>query len=388
MKIKHIYEKTIGIGSPIRNAVVDFSTMTISVVAIETDVIINGKAVVGYGFNSNGRYAQGGIIRDRIIPRLYKAKPEELLNEEKTNWDPFKCLKVMMQNEKPGGHGERSVAIGTLDMAIWDIVAKIEQKPLNRLLADNYRNGDYDKEVFVYAAGGYYYPGKDQADLKNELKKYLDLGFNSCKIKVGGADFNTDIERINAAIEVVGKGKSLAIDVNGRFDMETGIAFGEEIASLDLMWYEEVVDPLDYMANAMIAKVSKTPIATGENIFSYIDTLNLIRYGGLNPDRDYVQVDPVLSYGLAEYIKILSMMKGYNWSARRCIPHGGHLFGVHIASGLGLFGMEAYPDVFTPFGKFASEMEICDGKVNLTSIPGIGFELVPEIYAVLKTLKN
>lgn len=386
MKIKRIYEKTINIGSPIRNAVIDFSTMTISLVAIETDVIKNGRKLVGYGFNSNGRYAQGGIIRDRIIPRLLRADKTELLQDDGSNFDPFKCLKVMMKNEKPGGHGERSVAIGTLDMAIWDLVSKIEEKPLYQLLAQRYNGNKYDAEVYMYAAGGYYYPGKEISGLQKEFSGYLEMGFNACKMKVGGASNEEDLERIEGALKILGKGEALAIDVNGRFDAEQAIKFARLIEPYGLKWYEEAVDPLDYQANSEVAAASKTPIATGENIFSYIDTLNLIRYGGLKADRDFIQVDPVLSYGLAHYLDILEMLKGNGWSPNRCIPHGGHQFGIHVAAGLGLYGMEAYPDVFVPFGKFATGMVINNGKVNPTQIPGIGYELNPDLYDLLKSL--
>ncbi len=199
MRITEIREKTVPIASDIRNAVVDFSKMTVSVVAISTDIFRNGKPLTGYGFNSNGRYAQGGIIRDRIIPRLMAAAPADLLTDDRSNFDPFKCLKVMMANEKPGGHGERTVAVGTIDMALWDLVAKIEQKPLYQLLAERYRNGQYDKEVYVYAAGGYYYPGKDLKGLQDECKSYLDMGFETCKMKVGGASFSEDIRRIEGS---------------------------------------------------------------------------------------------------------------------------------------------------------------------------------------------
>tara|TARA_R110002033_G_scaffold3402_1_gene19417 strand:- start:1862 stop:2746 length:885 start_codon:yes stop_codon:yes gene_type:complete len=294
----------------------------------------------------------------------------------------------MMRNEKPGGHGERSVAIGTIDMALWDLVAKIENKPLYKLLAERYRNGIYDQKVYVYAAGGYYYPGKEIKGLQDELKSYFDMGFEACKIKVGGESNAIDLKRIEAAIKVVGSGKQLAIDVNGKFDVSEAIHFLKKIEPYKLKWYEEAVDPLDYLANAAVAEASNTPIATGENIFSYIDTLNLIRYGGLRPDRDLIQVDPVLSYGLSEYIQILSMLQEHGWSTRSCIPHGGHLFGIHIAAGLGLFGMEAYPNVFVPFGKFATGMELNKGMVSLPNFSGIGFEEIPELYSVLKSLVN
>lgn len=386
MKIKSIKEKTIPIDSQIRNAVIDFTEMTISVVAIESDIVRDGKSLVGYGFNSNGRYAQGGILRERMIPRLLKAEPKDLLNDEGNNFDPFKCWNVIMKNEKPGGHGDRSVAAGTLDMAMWDLVSKIESKPLYKLLGENYNNGKLDEEVYVYAAGGYYYPGKNIDGLKDEFKKYLDIGFTDCKMKIGGEELKEDLKRIEAAISIIGKGSALAVDANGKYNLLEAVKCSDAIAQYNLKWYEEPGDPLDFELHAAIAEISNIPVATGENIFSLPDAKNLIRYGGLHPDRDLIQIDPVLSYGLVEYIRILEMLGRHGWSSRRCIPHGGHMFGVHIAAGLQLHGNEAYPGVFEPFGQFAEGMNLNNGKVKMQNYPGIGFEYIPEVYEILKSI--
>ncbi len=386
MKITRIVQKTYPLNSHIRNAVIDFSQMTMSVVAIHTDKKVNGKNVVGYGFNSNGRYSQGGIMTARIIPRLLKAEPEELTEKHAENLDPFRMFDKMMENEKPGGHGDRSVAVGTLDMAIWDIVAKVEQKPLYQLLGERYNEGIHKNDIYVYAAGGYYYPGKDNTALQDEFARYLDMGFESCKMKVGGTDISTDCKRIEAAIKVLCDGSRLAVDVNGAFNLPEALRFLDEIEKYKLKWYEEPVDPLDYLALAAVAEYSKTPVATGENIFSMQDSRNLVLYGGMNPDRDLLQMDPVLSYGLVEYLKILDVVKAHGWSPARCIPHGGHQFGLHIAAGLGLYGMESYPDVFSPFGKFSPDMKIENGRVSLPDVPGIGYETIPEIYRIMREL--
>lgn len=386
MKITRIVEKTVSIASPIRNAFIDFSKMTISLLAIETDVIRDGRPVIGYGFNSNGRYAQGGIIRDRLVPRIMEADPHDLLDAAGENFDPHRIYQVMMSNEKPGGHGERSVAVGTIDMAVWDVVAKVEGLPLYRLLADRYRKGICNESVHVYAAGGYYYPGKAISGLQDEFKRYLDMGFDACKMKVGGDSTAEDMARIEGAIEVVGSADRVAVDVNGRFDLPQALEFLGHIEPLGLMWYEEAVDPLDFLANAAVAEASQTPIATGENIFSLPDARNLARYGGLHPGRDLVQIDPVLSYGLVEYLDILAMFQRHGWQAQRCIPHGGHLFGVHVAAGLGLYGMEAYPEVFAPYGHFAEGMVLEGGQVTLPDAPGIGYESVPTLYPGLRDL--
>ncbi len=187
MRITEIRDIVVPIKSSISNAFISFAEMTASAIAVHTDVIRDGKPVIGYGFHSNGRYAQQGILRERIIPRLLGAAPASLLNADGSNLDPEKAWQVMMANEKPGGHGDRSVAVGAMDMALWDATAKIAGKPLYRVLADRYRNGEADARVSVYAAGGYYYPGKDVSALTDEMRSYLDLGYTTVKIKIGGA---------------------------------------------------------------------------------------------------------------------------------------------------------------------------------------------------------
>jgi L-alanine-DL-glutamate epimerase-like enolase superfamily enzyme len=320
-----------------------------------------------------------------MIPRLLGAEAADLVTDDGCNFDPFKCWDVMMSNEKPGGHGERSVAVGAIDMALWDLVAKVEDRPLYRLLADRYRDGQVDSTVSVYAAGGYYYPGDSHTRLQDELRQYLDMGFDAAKMKIGGASLKEDLCRIEAALEVLGNGRNLAVDANARFDVKTALEYAEAIAPYDLRWYEEPVGVLDFQALSEVKAASATPIATGENIFSCEDSLNLIRYGGLDPATDFLQMDPVLSYGLVEYLRILDMLADHGWSARRCVPHGGHQFGLHLAAGLGLMGNEAYPEVFDPFGRFAPEMTLQQGQVKLNDAPGIGYETIPEIYEILNS---
>jgi D(-)-tartrate dehydratase len=386
VRIVEVREMTAPMSGPIRNAYIDFSKMTASVVAVVTDVVRDGKRVVGYGFNSNGRYAAGGILRDRMIPRLQAADPSSLLDDTHENLNPEAIWTTMMADEKPGGHGERSVAVGTVDMAVWDAVAKIEGLPLYQVLADRYRNGQVDRQVFVYAAGGYYSPGKDLTTLQDELRGYLDLGYTVCKMKIGGASLAEDLGRIEAAIAVVGSGRNLAVDANGRFDLPTALAYAEALAPYDLFWYEEAGDPLDYELQAELGRRYAPPLATGENLFSVHDARNLIRYGGMRRDRDWLQFDCALSYGLVEYLRTLAMLKEYDWSPRRCIPHGGHQMSLNIAAGLGLGGNESYPGIFQPFGGFADDLPIEDGHVALPTTPGIGFERKARLYALLREL--
>src|SRR5499433_2088557 len=351
VRIIDIREITKPISSPIRNAYIDFTKMTTSLVAVVTDVIRNGRRVVGYGFNSNGRYGQGGLIRERFAPRLLEADPKSLLDASGDNLDPDKVWSTLMSNEKPGGHGERSVAVGTIDMAVWDAVAKIAGKPLFRLLAERHGR-QANPRVFVYAAGGYYYPGKDLSALRGEMRGYLDRGYNVVKMKIGGASIEEDRARIEAVLKEIGKDAQLAVDANGRFNLETAIAYAKMLRDYPLFWYEEAGDPLDFALQAALAEFYPAPMATGENLFSHQDARNLIRYGGMRPDRDWLQFDCALSYGLVEFRRTLAALTTHGWSWRRVIPHGGHQMSLMIADGV------------TPR----------DGYVTLPELPGIGFE--------------
>jgi D(-)-tartrate dehydratase len=385
MRIVDLREITLPIASAIANAYIDFSKMTLSLVAVITDVVRDGRTVIGYGFNSNGRYGQGGLIRERFAPRLHEADPASLLNDVGDNLDPDRIWSTLMRNEKPGGHGERSVAVGTIDMAVWDAVAKIAGKPLFRLLAERHRR-EADPRVFVYAAGGYYYPGKNLDALRAEMRSYLDRGYTVVKMKIGGAELAEDRKRIEAVLAEIGGDAQLAVDANGRFDLETAIAYAKMLREYPLFWYEEAGDPLDFALQAALAEFYPGPMATGENLFSHQDARNLLRYGGMRADRDWLQFDCALSYGLCEYLRTLEVIRTAGWSPRRCIPHGGHQMSLNIAAGLSLGGNESYPDLFQPFGGFPDGVRVEAGYVTMPELPGIGFEGKSDLIKVMRQL--
>ncbi|QUX29376.1 mandelate racemase [Nocardiopsis akebiae] len=386
MRIVSAHVGTIPISSSMRNAYIDFSKMDCTILALVSDVVVDGEPLVGYGFNSNGRYNATAILNERMLPRLREAAPEELLDGN-GELSPAGAWDVMMRNEKPGGHGERSVAVGVVDMALHDLAAKAAGVPLYRWISDHYGDGEPDEDVFVYAAGGYYAPGKTLEDLQDEMRGFLDAGYEVVKMKIGGADLAEDLRRIEAVIDVLGgDGSRLMVDVNGKFDLRTALEYGRAIDRYGLFWYEEVGDPLDYALNATLSEDYRNPIATGENLFSLQDARNLIRYGGMRPDRDFVQIDPALSYGLTEYRRVLDMLARHGWSSRRCVPHGGHQFSLHIAAALKLGGNESYPGEFQPTGGFADDAVVTRGRVAPGDLPGIGLEGKAEFHEVLRGL--
>jgi D(-)-tartrate dehydratase len=374
MRITSVKEITVPLEGNVANAFVNFSEHTISLVALETDVVRNGKPVTGYAFDSIGRFAQGGILRERMIPRLQAAKPDTLMDASGEIFSPEAVLKTVMRNEKPGGHGDRAAAAGAIELAVWDLNAKLLDEPAHVTIARHYgRQGKRDG-VNVYAAGGYYYPEDSTQRLVDEFARYRDMGFDAFKMKIGGADLKTDIERIEAALTVAKEGQRLAVDANGRFDLDTALAYAEAITPFDLRWYEEIGDPLDYDLNRQVAQVYAGRIATGENLFSLQDVTNLAMYGGMRAGKDYFQMDPGLAYGLTEYARMIDVLEARGYQRADVHPHGGHLINLHIAVGLELGGCEAYPGVFQPFGGYAAGCGIGGGLVRPTDAAGFGLE--------------
>ena len=387
MRIVDIRECAIPLKSSISNSSFDFSEMTTSVVAVLTDVVRDGKAVAGFAFNSTGRYACGAAMRARFIPRILRADPQSLLDETEQNFDPEKILGIMMQREKSGGHSERSIAIGTIEVAIWDAVAKIAGKPLHRLLAERYGGGRLATKVFCYVGGGWYFPGQTVQDLQDEMLRHLDAGYTMVKMKVGGLPLPDDVRRVAAVKEALGSRAALAVDANAKFAREEALAYARALSDFGLRWFEEPCDPLDFALLAEIASVYVPPLAIGENLYSTQDVENLVRFGGLRPERrDVIQVDPPQAYGIVQYAQTVVMLERHGWPRAALFPHGGNQMSLAIAGGFGLGGAESYPGVFGDFGGFADDARIENGMITLSDRPGVGFEGQARLYRIMREL--
>ena len=198
-----------------------------------------------------------------------------------------------MTNEKPGGHGERSVAVGVIDMAVWDAVAKIAGKPLYRLLAERFGSEQPHEKVFVYAAGGYYYPGKGLAELQREMQRYLDAGYTVVKMKIGAVSLAEDMRRIEAVLKLLDAARPCKDRPAVTWPSTPTVALilkppWHMPGSWSRWGFSGMKKPailLDYRLQGELACRYREPLATGENLFSHQDTANLLRYGGMRPAR-------------------------------------------------------------------------------------------------------
>ena len=374
MRVVDVRERTITI-SRYADPHIPPGGLTTSLVAVVTDVVRDGRRVVGYGYASVGRYGQGGLIRERFAPRLLAAPAEKLLTAGGTGIDPFRAWDVMMAGEKPGGHGERCVAVGAIDMALWDAAAKIADQPLHRLLADRLDGHTVNQHVSVYASGGYRYPTDDHRRLAAEFQRFTDLGFTQAKIKIGSASLHEDLRRVDIAAARLDGNENLAVDAMSAFRPDASLAAAAALQPLGLRWFEDVCDPLDLDTQARVAATYAPPIAAGEALFSTSEAALLDAHGGLRRDRDLLVFDPVHCYGLPGYLEIIERLTGAGWPRTAFWPHGGFLFSLHLAAALGLGGTEWTPSAFHPFDGPPTALPVTEGHIDLPAIPGVGFEI-------------
>jgi L-alanine-DL-glutamate epimerase-like enolase superfamily enzyme len=384
MRIVDITERSVPI-SRYADPAIPAGGLTTSIVALTTDVIRDGRPVVGYGFASIGRFAQGGLIRERFAPRLLAAG-DAIANDDGSNLDPMRGWAAMMRGEKPGGHGERCVAIGTLDMALWDAAAKIADLPLYRFLADMVGDGRMPlRDVAVYAGGGYPYPQDDLARLSDEIRRLRDLGFTRIKIKIGAAPLAEDLRRIETVSRLFPV-THVAVDAMNSYDAAGSLAAARALAPYGLWWFEDICDPLDFDTLAAVAATYDGPIAAGEALFSAAEARLLDRHGGLRRARDILLFDPVHCYGIPGYLRIVEALTASGWPRSAFWPHGGHLFCLHVVSALGLGGAEVNPLCFAPFGGLDDATVPAGGRVAPPQRPGIGFEGKADLYAEMRAL--
>ncbi len=371
MRVVDVRHAAVSLARPGSTAAVGFDEMTASAVAVVVDT--GGGPVFGYGLSSVGRYAQGGAIAERFAPRLL-ATPD--LAGRDGGLDPEAAQSAMRANEKPGGDGDRAGAIGVLDMALWDAAAKIRDVPLWRLVAGRGSGDVGTGRVPVYATAGHYRADGNVAGLVDEVRGCLDRGHARVKIKCGLGGLDEDRARIEAVLPLLAHdGARLAVDVNCccRGDAAAA-AMAEAFDPYGLAWIEEPGHPHDFAMLAMLAEGWRTPIGTGENLFSAEEVRNLLRHGGLRPDRDVLQVDPALAYGLPEYLSILRRTEAAGWARQRMMPHAGHLFAFHLVAGLGLGSHETAADPAFVGGGLPAGAVLEDGLATLPEAPGIGFE--------------
>ena len=385
MRITEVRAKTVRVETNMFNARGSRVNSAATVVAAITDVVRNGRPLIGFSYSATGFQPPTHQLQERFIPTLLQMK-EDALNLDPKHFDPAALLAALKKNEKLGGDGERATAIGTLECAVWDVVGKLAQAPVWRLAADRYNGGRVVDRIECYVGGGWYSPDKGVAELRDEVKKYLDMGYRTVKIKVGGIPLADDMRRVEAALAVVGDTKCLAVDANSGISDELRPEYARALKPLGLRWFEEPTHPNDYQANTEFIALYGNPVATGENQFSYEELRNLARYGGMRPGVDVLQWDIPHVYGMHEASNVVDMFAGFGWTPKSMVPHGGNQISLNACAAFGFGACEAYPDVFGVLSGYADGLDVVDGHLRIGEWEGFGFEQQSGLFGKMKEL--
>ncbi len=235
----------------------------------------------------------------------------------------------------------------------------------------------------MYGSCGHFRPGEPLRALSDEVARCRDQGFRTIKIKVGATDALADLARVDAALAALDTPADLAIDANG---IGSSAAWLAAVGARGLAWIEEPAAPLDFDTLAQHAAASPIALATGENLFSFDEARNLLRYGGLRRTRDRLQFDVSLSYGITEFVRILALYESAGWTRRAFYPHAGHLFAAQVVAGLGLGAHEVAPDPTLAYGALWDGVSIANGRVRIPDLPGVGFESKANLFTLLSSL--
>ena len=217
MRIVEIREVAVPLQGGVANSVVSFDGHTVSLVALISDVVRDGRRLVGVAFNSIGRHAQGGILRDRMVPRVLGAEPESLCSRDTGLLDPARVLAAAMRDEKPGGHGDRASAASAIELACWDLLAKFHDEPAHVTDRPRPRADPGERRGCRSTRRGATTTPATPGPAARRAR-----GLPRCRIRSRQDQDRRAADRrghgaMEAAIEVMGSGSAVAVDANGRF---------------------------------------------------------------------------------------------------------------------------------------------------------------------------
>ena len=337
---------------PITNGLYTYTHNVLNIVVIETD----DESVTGIDLS-------GGIDVTPEVASVVCAHFKKVL----IGMDPLDNEKIWHEMWRPKLVGRRGVTtrvISGIDIALWDIKGKQAGMPLYKLL------GGFTDKVDTYIAGGYYEKGKGLVELAEEMRQNVEIGVRAVKIKVGALPINKDVERVKICREAVGPDVKLMVDANNAYRHYKAIEFARKTEKYDLFWFEEPVEPDDYIGQREITRSTSIPIAAGENEYTKYGFRDMINHRSV----DILQPDALILGGVTEFMKVAALAQANDLDIA---PHGSQEVHIHLLAAIpnGLI-LEFYRDTVNPmYGKiWKSELQIENGYVSPPNTPGLGLE--------------
>ena len=276
------------------------------------------------------------------------------------------CFKL----NKPALFGASSrtpilTALAAIDIALWDLKGKALKMPVWRLL------GATRTEIMAYVTCGYYEEGRDPHYITEETAAYVADGYNAIKIKVGGAPLATDVSRVRAVREAIGKDAKLMVDGNGAYTLDQATDAIHAFEPYDIFWFEEPLHWYDSVrALGRLSQRTSVSLASGESEPHAWACRDLVDFGGIR----YLEFDATRSCGVTEWLRVAAYAhaQGVLMATHHDAQIQGHL-AVAVPNG---YCVETFPNSKRdPLWEmlFTFRAEVSKGLLRLNDEPGFGF---------------
>jgi len=333
---------------PISNGLHTYTHSGLGLVKIHTD-----EGTIGVGVSATNNIIRATV--DHLKPDLIGEDPIDVERLWHKMWVP----------KLVGRRGLTTRAIAGIDIALWDLRAKVAGMPLYKML------GGFRNRMPTYVAGGYYEDGKGLKELQQEMLDNVELGAKAVKMKIGAVPIREDVERVKAVREAIGPDVSLLVDANCAYRAYEAVQIAKRMEEYDIFWFEEPVAPDDYEGHKRLADMTIIPIASGENEYTRYGFRDLIATGAV----PILNADAKVLGGVTEWMKVAALAQAHDL---RIAPHGSQDIHIHLVSAIsnGLI-LEYYRDSTDPMhGKILKETLRLndDGTVSPTESPGIGVD--------------
>lgn len=331
----------------LRTSIHEISTVCCLLVTLETDAGIEGE---GYGFCFDpARLAAIEQFTRTLAPVVLHRSPHEV----QAFWRDF-----IRSTNFYGQSGISIIAYNPIDLACWDLIGKLAQRPLHRLF------GSHRSRVPVYASGGLWLSSSKE-ELQSEAQAFVDQGFKAMKMRLGSPDWREDVARVEAVRATIGNSITLMADANQGLSGAQALRLGRALAEFDLEWFEEPVPTWDDEAAAMLVRKLDTPIASAETEY----TSNGIRRMAQAGAASVFMPDLQRMGGYTEMMNAVRYLGALN------LPVSPHIFTEHslhvVASAPNATWCEHMPWFAALFNE--KMMVESDGMIRVPDRPGTGF---------------
>jgi L-alanine-DL-glutamate epimerase-like enolase superfamily enzyme len=326
------------------------------VLRLQTDAGITGWAESTFGTMTGAPEVLQTILQKELKPILMGQDPAF---PRRLRSDMWKAL------EYAGVQGMNTFAISTVEIAIWDIVAKAFGVPGYKVL------GAYQDTCPVYSMCGWYYPNDDDlSQYKKAVEDAFEEGFSGAKIKVGRFSLQDDEKRIKLAMEIAGPSRRIMVDANQKFLVPEAIQRGKVYQEMGVYWYEEPLVPYDHAGYAQVAEELEIRVAGGENEYTRYAFADLIQRRCV----DVVQPDARRAGGICEWMEIAAIADAAKLPVA---SHGGGPVDLQVLLCMqNAIYMES--GSFKGTGSTLERLRMVNSAVLAPERPGMGSELRPE----------